>query len=117
MPPGSVLQLVSVLILLVIVIALAYFVSKWLAGYQKSKGASGNIEVLETYRIAANRFIAIIRVSDKYLAIAVGKDEVSVLTELDKDALVIRAPGETGGTGFSDVLKRMLPGQKDRGTD
>ena len=96
MPGGwqSTLQLVTVLILFVIVIAMAYFVSKWLAGYQKVKNFGANVEIIETCRIAPSKYISIIRIGEKYLAIAVGKDEVHVLTELDKDDIIIRAPGE-----------------------
>ena len=113
----STLQLVTVLILFVIVIAMAYFVSKWLAGYQKAKNFGANVEVIESCRIAPSKFISIIRVGEKYLAISVGKDEIHVLTELDKDDIIIHAPGETGGKGFSGLIGRLKPGGKDRGNN
>ena len=113
----STLQLVTVLILFVIVIAMAYFVSKWLAGYQKAKHFGANVEVIESCRIAPSKFISIIRVGEKYLAISVGKDEIHVLAELDKDDIIIQGPGETGGKGFSGLFRRLIPGGKDRGNN
>ena len=111
----SALQLMTILIIFVLIIVLAYFVTKWVAGYQKVRGASANIEILESYRVAPSKFIAIVRIGDKYLAVTVGKDEMSLLCELSKDELVIRAPGEQKGMNFGALLGKVKADRK--GTD
>ena len=115
MPLGSVLQLITILVLLVIVIVMAYYVSKWLAGYQKTLGTGGNIEVIESCRIAPSKFIVIVRVGAKYLALGIGKDETSFLAELDKEDLVIRSAGEAGQGAFAGVLKKIRRGNEKQG--
>ena len=42
-----------------------------------------NIRVIEVYRISANKIIEIVKIGERYLALAVCKDSVSLLTELD----------------------------------
>ena len=73
----SYLQFIAILIIFVLVLGLTYYVTKWLAGYQKEKNSGRNIEVLETGRISTTKYIQIVRLGDKYMAIAVGKDEVT----------------------------------------
>ena len=53
MSAESYLQFVAILIIFVLVLGLTYYVTKWLAGYQKEKGSGKNIEVLETGRISS----------------------------------------------------------------
>ena len=109
---NSALQLLTILIIFILIIVLAYFVTKWVAGYQKMKGATPNIEVLESYRVAPNKFIAIVRVADKYLAVSVGKDEMSLLCELSKDELVISKGTEQQGAGFGALFEKLKAEQR-----
>ena len=63
------------LLVFVIVLAATYYFTKWMAGFQKERNLSGNIEVIETARISTTKYIQIVRIGSKYMAIAVGKDE------------------------------------------
>lgn len=117
MPLSSVLQLISILILLVIVIVMAYFASKWVAGYQKTTGSHANIEVIESCRVAPAKYLAIVRVGGKYLAVGIGKDEITFLTEIDRDELVTRTGGETGAGSFQEFLERIKNRKGNRGSD
>ncbi|MBR0163377.1 MAG: flagellar biosynthetic protein FliO [Lachnospiraceae bacterium] len=114
MPDGSVLQLVTVLLLLCFVVALSYFATRWLAGYQKLKGANLNIEVIESLRVAPGKFVVIVRIGEEYHALGIGKDEMSYLTKVDAESLTIRAPGETGASVFPEILSRLKAERKHR---
>lgn len=93
----SYLQFITVLVLFVFVLAITYATTKWIAGYQKNKAICGNLEVIETLRVASNKYIQIVRAGSKYLVIAVGKDEVHMLSELsEKDMKVLES-------GLSDI--------------
>ena len=63
---NSYLQFMTVLIMFVFVLAITYFTTKWIAGYQQSKGAGANLEVIESFRLADNKYVQIIRVGQKY---------------------------------------------------
>lgn len=80
-------QLITVLLIFVFVLAITAFTTKWIGNYQKEKTPGENIVVLETKRIQQNAVIEIVRIGDRYFAIAVSKDNVTMLTELSKDSL------------------------------
>ncbi|MCR5669807.1 MAG: flagellar biosynthetic protein FliO [Butyrivibrio sp.] len=104
---GTYLQFVFVLIVFVLVLAATYFVTKWLAGYQKERNTSSNIEILETARISTTKYIQIVKIGEKLFAIAVGKDEVTLLGELSKDDVVIREDDPSENINFKDILEKI----------
>lgn len=59
-------QFITVLLIFVAVLAVTALVTKWIAGYQKQQGAAGNIEVLETVRIANNKYIQLVRIGESF---------------------------------------------------
>ena len=83
----SFFQLVGILLVFLFVLALTYVATKWIAGYQQGIVANKNIRVIETFRVSSNKFIQIIQVGEKYLAISVCKDTINVLTELTEEQL------------------------------
>lgn len=101
------LQFLTVLILFVFVLGITYATTRWIANYQKGKTAGGNIEHIETYRITSNKFIQIVRTGNKYLVIAIGKDEVHMLTELTEDELMLIGAQENQGMDFAGVLDKV----------
>ncbi|MDR2889628.1 MAG: flagellar biosynthetic protein FliO [Lachnospiraceae bacterium] len=104
---GGVVQLLTVVVIFVFVLAITYLSTKWLANYQKGRSVGSNIEVIETYRLTVNKYVQIVRIGNKYLAIAVGKDEVTFLTELNHDDLHL--PEVVSGTmpDFASVLEKI----------
>ncbi|SDB39381.1 MULTISPECIES: flagellar biosynthetic protein FliO [unclassified Butyrivibrio] len=82
---SSVAQLITVLILFFLVLAATYYVTKWIAKYQKQSTFTSNMEVMETCRISTTKYLQIVRVVNKYLVISVSKDSVTLLTELSED--------------------------------
>ena len=102
----SYLQFMTVLILFVFVLAITYFVTRWMANYQKGKAGTGNLEIIETCRVASNKYIQIVRAGEKYLVIAVGKDEVHMLSELSAIELNLQK-GEMQTDGFADILEKV----------
>lgn len=84
---SSFAQFVTVIIIFLLVLALCYFTTRWVAGYQKGKMLSGNINVLETFRLTNNKYIQIVKIGDKIFAVAYSKDSVALLGELNEDSL------------------------------
>lgn len=105
-------QLVTVLLIFVAVLWITALVTKWIAGVQKRQGMQGNIEVIETARIANNKYVQIVRVGGKYMAIAVCKDTVSLLGEVPAESLKEAAPLQ--GAGFRELLERAM-GRRNAG--
>ncbi|MCR4834445.1 MAG: flagellar biosynthetic protein FliO [Butyrivibrio sp.] len=101
------LQFITMLIIFVVVLVATYFFTKWMADFQKDKTASGNIEVIETARISTTKYIQIVRIGQKYMAIAVGKDEVTSLCEISKEDLVFKEEGTEENLKFKDILEKF----------
>ncbi len=104
---NSYLQFMTVLIMFVFVLAITYFTTKWIAGYQQSKGAGANLEVIESFRLADNKYVQIIRVGQKYLAVAIGKDSVTMLTEVPEDQLTFSSSAKNEQLGFKELFEKI----------
>lgn len=112
----SYLQFVTVLILFVLVLAITYLVTRWIANYQKGKTIVGNLEVIETCRITANKYVQIVRAGSKYLVIGLGKDEIHMLSELSEDQINLQAAHKEQSMDFGSILdevKKLKEKQKD----
>ncbi|MCM1252229.1 MAG: flagellar biosynthetic protein FliO [Clostridium sp.] len=111
------LQFVTVLILFVFVLVITYWVTKWIAGYQKGKMTNANMELIESFRLTNNKYIQIIRVGQKYLAVAIGKDSVTMLTEIPEEELLLSNDDNGMQAGFRElfekVQKKNFSGKKD----
>lgn len=97
-------QFITVLIIFVLVLAVTVLVTRWIANYQKEQSVNVNIEVIETTRISGNKYIQIVRLGEKYVAIAVCKDTVTLLGEISKEQL--REENHAGVFRFRDILER-----------
>ena len=84
---GSFIQLLGVLIIFLFVLAITYFTTKWIGNYQKTNFANKNLQIVESIRVGNNKFIAIVKAGEVYLVVAVGKDDVTLLTQLTEEQL------------------------------
>ena len=84
---GSYAQFITVLLIFAAVLGVTAWVTRWMANYQKQQSVNENIEVIETTRIANNKYIQIIRAGEKYMVIAVCKDTVTMLGEIPGEQL------------------------------
>ena len=103
----SYMQFMTVLLLFLFVLLVTYWVTKWTAGYQRSQAANANMEVLETIRLSSNKYVQIVRIGRKYLAVAICKDTVTMLTEISEQDLVFRDGCTPKTTGFKDILEKI----------
>lgn len=105
---SSFAQLITLIIVFVFVLGLTMVATRWMAKLQKQQYRCTNIEVIETFRISNTKYIQIVRTGQKYIAIAVCKDTVTMLTELQQDELeLITSPDTTVIPGFQEILTKM----------
>lgn len=82
----------------------------FVGNYQKNKLSGSNIQILETMRISNTKYIQVIKVGGKCFAIAVTKDNVSFLCELNEDELIYNSSSDTGTINkesFKAVLEKF----------
>lgn len=84
----SVAQLLTVILLFVVVLGATWLTTRYVAGVQKGKLKGSNFEVVDTFRLSQNKYIQILRIGKRYIAVAVCKDTVTVLRELDESEIV-----------------------------
>lgn len=108
---NSFVELLTVFIIFLFVLAITYFSTVWIANFQKGKVTGENIEVIETYKLTTNKYLQIIRTGEKYFAIAVCKDTVTFLTELEKEQISFQTG--TDGTVPKINFKELLEKAKD----
>ena len=100
----SAARLFTVILIFVLVLALTYGTTRYIARFQKQQIDTTNIEIMETSRIAPNKYLQIVRAGDKYILLAVCKDTVTMLSELDPDTL--KPKQETAQMDFRRILEK-----------
>ena len=104
---GGVAQLLTVLVIFVAVLGVTAWVTAWMANYQKQQNSNGNIEVLETVRIANNKYLQLVRVGESYIAIAVCKDTVTMLCQVPAGQVTLRQDGQ-GNVSFRELFEKSM---------
>jgi flagellar protein FliO/FliZ len=107
----NVVEFIVVLIIFVGVLILTYYVTRFIANYQKTRFYNKNIEIIETARVANNKYIQVVRVGkDDYFVIGVGKDEVTSIGQVKGENLELSTEDVTvpDVTKFSKNFKGFL---------
>ncbi len=109
----NVLELIAVLIVFIFVLAATYYVTKWIGKSGVIQTQSKNIKVIETFKIAQNKYIQIIQLGDRYYSIAVTKDHITFLAALEEEQLDLTSKDkEVTVLPFRDMLDRLNKRQK-----
>lgn len=101
----SFVQLITLIIVFVFVLGLTYFATRLVANVQTNKMRTSNIKVLETMRISNTKYIQVVNIGSKFFAIAVCKDTVTYLCELNEEDLVY---DNTSDKDKSESFKAIL---------
>ena len=103
---NSFAQFLTVLVIFFFVLAITYFTTRYIAKIEKNRIVTGNMELIEALRISANKYLQIVKVGNRYLCIAVCKDTVTMLTELEEEEIKI-VESESLSMDFRMILERM----------
>ena len=117
---SSVAQFLTVLFLFLFVVAITYVSTRFLAGIQKNRLMSGNIELVETLRISNNKYLQIVKVGNSYLVMAVCKDTITLLATMREEDLDMFTPVKSEPFDFKTVLskaKGFYPGKNNPDKD
>ena len=104
---SSFMQLIGVLIIFLFVLAVTYVATRWIAEHSYNK----NLKIIETLRLTTNKYIQIVQAGEEYLVIAIGKDEVQLLTKLTQEQLrelpSEEFPAGVGPESFKELLEKF----------
>ena len=108
-------QFLTLIVVFALVLALTYFVTKFVGNYQKNRLSGGNINVVETMRISGSKYIQIIQIGTRFFTIAVCKDTVTVISEIEQGDLVLSDNNtEVKSESFKSILEKF---KKDKPED
>ena len=109
----------TVIVLFIVVLIATWLTTRYVAGVQKGKLSGSNFETIDTFRLSQNKYVQILRIGHKYLAVAVCKDTVTVLCELQEDEITFRDGDFTQkAVSFEDFLNKAkkLAGKQQKRT-
>ena len=102
---NTVVQFLTALLIFVFVIVLTHYTLKWVGSYQKTQAYNKNFEVIETFKVAGNKYLQIIMVGSRYFLIGIGKDTIEYLAELSEEELDL-SPKTGAKDSFLTLLKK-----------
>lgn len=108
---NSVVQFLSVLLIFLFVLGITYFTTRFVGNYQKNSMTGSNIQVLETLRLSSTKYIQLVKIGNKCFAIAVSKDTITCLGEIEEETLSFKDNDANGS--FKDILAKFKVKSKD----
>ena len=114
----NIIELLSLIVVFVIVLVVCYFTTKFVASRQLVQKRIGNFEIIETFSIAQNKYLQLIKMGKKYIVISVTKDNITYITELNPEEVCQLQKNSMmkSGKSFKEVLSGFLkdnPNKKD----
>ncbi len=111
----SFINLFGVLIIFLFILAAAYYTSKWIGNAKFLQQNNKNIQVIETFRLNQSKYIQIVKIGSKYVALGISKEHIDVLTELTEDEINLSITEQNKmdiNMDFKDVLAKITKKKK-----
>lgn len=110
----SIGQLIVLILLFVFVLFLAYMAARIAGSFQaNTMNKKSNVKVIEVFHLSNNKYIEIVKIGEHYLALAICKDQVTLLTELDESE-VREQVTTVEPINFKSILDKMKNERKDK---
>lgn len=104
---GSIAEVVAMLIAFVIILLAAYYVTKYFGKAMTGSNQGGNIHVIETVRIAPEKYLQIVEVGGRYFLLSLSKNNLSLISELKEEEVKLKCSDESKPKlSFQDILKK-----------
>lgn len=109
---AGIFKLIFLVIIFIVILVLSYLVTKWYANSGLVKNKTNNIEIKESFQLAPGKTISIVRIGEKYVALAQFKDNVVRLAELTEEELILNREVEISDSSFKDVFSNIVKSRK-----
>ena len=104
-------QLIFIIFIFVVVVFLAYYSTKFIAGAKIKTMSKNNMKVIETISIGLHH-IHIVKVNKQYFLISSSKEGIRMLSEINGYDLIIQ--DNTNQLPFDKQLKQYINNIKDK---
>lgn len=109
---AGIFKLIFLVIIFIVILVLSYLVTKWYANSGLVKNKTNNIEIKESFQLAPGKTISIVRIGEKYVALAQFKDNVVKLAELTEEEFILNREVEISDSSFKDVFSNIVKSRK-----
>ena len=109
---AGIFKMIFLVIIFIVILVLSYLVTKWYANSSLVKNKTNNIEIKESFQLAPGKTISIVRIGEKYVALAQFKDNVVKLAELTEEELILNREVEISDSSFKDVFSNIVKSRK-----
>ena len=109
---GSLAQIFGMLVAFALIVAAAYFVSKYFGKYALKSKENSNIKIVETSRITVDKYLQIIDVNGQYFLIGISKNNINLISEIDSDRIKVCTPKEIEKFSFKEFLEKAKSKEK-----
>lgn len=103
----SFIQLIGLIILLALIIAATYFTTRLIGNVKQGQMKNSNFTLIDAYRVSPNKLLQIVKIGDKYVVLAVCKDTITYITELDEDSVTARNYQTNEKLSFSKLFEKV----------
>ena len=109
---NNVLELFGLVILLILVLVAAYYTSRFVGKYKLGQLKDSNIRIIEACKISTNKMLQIVKICDKYVVLAISKDNITFITELDESQILTHDINEGEKQSFRQIFDK-IKGKKE----
>lgn len=104
---SSGLELLKLIVICVLVIGASYYVTKKIGSSQLGMRKDSNFKIIDAVNLGQNKYLQLIKIgTDKYIVVAVSKENVTFITELSKDE--VKEYQTSGNADFGTIMKGVL---------
>lgn len=104
---NNVAELIGMVIVLLLILAAAFYTTKFVGKFSMGQFRESNFNVIDTYRISPNKFLQIVKVTNKYILFSVSKDHVTYITELDESEVIMKDTNVKENISFKQILDKV----------
>lgn len=103
----GIFDLVVLLLVFVFILFAAYYATKWVSNTGMNLQKNKNIKILEVFRINQTKYIYLVKMGDKVVALGVTKDHIEYIAEINEESLIFDKVDKAGGS-FKELLKLSM---------
>lgn len=106
----SLFNLFGIILVFLFILGLSYLATKFIGNSSLLQQKNKNIQVIETYKLAPNKYIQIVRVGKKYIALGIGKEEIEFLSEISDEDLLLETFSDQSPDSpelFKEILAKV----------
>ena len=105
LPSTSYYELIVLVFIFILIMVGAYFVTRWVGNACLNMQKNSNIRVLEMYRLNQTKYIYLVKIADKTVALGITKDKIEYLTEVNEaDLKVVKTQDKMRSSSFLSLL-------------